>query len=156
MTIPDKWETKEWEKVCEEGLITTDRLRAPGGWLYRCIVRKAIPNPGSKNTFYSGQEVTMCFVHNTAHHLYIQNLEKQLEDAQKELNETHELPVACVEVPWEHNDTSFYDDNSLQDRLEAVERERDQALDDLFYVHEKLDDENKALKARIKELEGEK
>ncbi len=105
MTIPDKWESKEWEKVCEEGsLMTTDRLRAPGGWLYRCIVRKAIPNPGSKNMFYSGQEITMCFVPNTAHHLYIQKLEKQLEDAQKKID------AALLELKYMQDDRRDWSD----------------------------------------------
>lgn len=75
MTIPDKWESKEWEKVCVESPSSiTDRLRVPGGWLYRCL------------TVSRGHDILgpMCFVPNTAHHLYIQKLEKQLEDAQEE------------------------------------------------------------------------
>jgi hypothetical protein len=84
MTIPDKWESKEWEKVCEEnGVSHTYRLRVPGGWLYKVL---------------SKARMQMCFVPNTAHHLYIQKLEKQLEDAQKKID------AALLEIQYMRDD----------------------------------------------------
>ena len=122
MTIPDKWESKEWEKVCEEnGVSHTYRLRVPGGWLYKVLSKARI----------SEARMQMCFVPNTAHHLYIQKLEKQLEDAQKEI-EGHKTRLTAYEKERDDaitaRDKVAVDCSRAETAAELLERERDQAI----------------------------
>lgn len=54
---------REWERVNTESsrrpteaTAYTDRLKVPGGWIYRCVVRVL------KAQNQTGEEISMCFV----------------------------------------------------------------------------------------------
>jgi hypothetical protein len=54
----DKWERVNTEhgRRATEPTAYTDRLKVPGGWLYRCIVKTV----KAQNQY--GEEISLCFV----------------------------------------------------------------------------------------------